>query len=95
MAVVMISIRIGELVVVAVKPHPVDGSVLTAQGAAGGEEALQPWRHTERAMGKQAVTQYRTSRAVAPCQLQCIGNRATTERAWIAIMKPIVPHRNV
>ena len=51
----MISIRIGELVVVAVKTHPVDGSVLTAQGAAGGEEALQPWRHTERAMGKQAV----------------------------------------
>ncbi len=38
----MISIRIRELVVVAVQANPVDRPVLAAQGAAGGKEALQP-----------------------------------------------------
>ena len=41
-AVVMISIRIRELVVVAVQANPVDWAVLAAQGAAGSKEALQP-----------------------------------------------------
>ncbi len=40
--VVVISIRIRKLVVVAMQANPVDGAVLTAEGAAGGEKALQP-----------------------------------------------------
>ncbi|EAU75180.1 50S ribosomal protein L9 [Synechococcus sp. RS9916] len=47
MAVVVISIRIGKLVVVAMQAHPVDGAVLAAEGAAGGEEALQPGGNPE------------------------------------------------
>ncbi len=55
MAVVVISIRIGELVVMAVQSHPVDWAVLAAEGPAGGEEALQPLRQLEGAVRQQAV----------------------------------------
>ena len=42
MAVVMICIRIGKLMVMPMQPHPVDRTVLAAQGPAGCEKALQP-----------------------------------------------------
>ena len=51
----VIGFRIGELVVVAVQAHPVDRAVLGAEGAAGGEEALQPVGHPEGAVAEQAV----------------------------------------
>ena len=59
----VIRIRIGELVVVAVQPHPVDRTVLAAEGAAGGEEALQPGGHLEGPVAEQAVVADRHAQA--------------------------------
>ena len=40
---------------VAVQAHPVNGAVLAAQGAAGGEEALQPVGQPQSPVGEQSV----------------------------------------
>ena len=42
MAVVVIGIRIGKFVVVAMEAGPGDWSLLAAQGTAGGEKSFQP-----------------------------------------------------
>jgi hypothetical protein len=42
MTVVMIRIGVRKLVVMTVQPHPVDGTVLAAQGPAGSEKVFQP-----------------------------------------------------
>ena len=55
MAVVVIRIRIGKFVVVAVQAHPVDRAVLAAEGTAGGEEPLQLAGHLESAVTEQSV----------------------------------------
>ncbi len=62
-AVVMIGVRIGKLVVMAVQPHPVNRSVLAAQGAAGGEEPLQPEGHPESPVAEHAVVANRHPQA--------------------------------
>ena len=41
--------------VMAVQPHPVDGPVLAAEGAADGQKTLQPPWYAERPMGQEAV----------------------------------------
>ena len=62
-AVVMIRIRIGKLVVVTVQTRPVDRAVLAAEGATGGEEALQPLGHAEGPMAEQPVVADRHAQA--------------------------------
>ena len=62
-AVVMISIRIGKLVVVAVEPHPVNRAMLAAEGATGCEETLQPLGQSKRSMRQQSVVTNRHAKA--------------------------------
>jgi hypothetical protein len=45
MAVVVIRIRIGKFVMVAMESGPGNRSLLAAQGTAGGKKALQPLGH--------------------------------------------------
>ena len=59
----MIHFRIGKLVVVAVQAHPIDRAVLAAEGAAGGEETLQPLGHPEGAVAEHAVVADRHAQA--------------------------------
>ena len=54
-AVVMISIRIGKFVVVAVQANPVNGALLAAQGAACGKKSFEPLGQTEGAVAEQPV----------------------------------------
>ena len=55
MAVVVVGRIVGMEMVVAVQPHPIDRAVLAAEGAAGGDQRLQPAGHREGAMGQEAV----------------------------------------
>ena len=52
---VVINIRIGKLVVMAVQAHPVEGPLLAADRATGGEKPLQPMGDPEGPMAQQPV----------------------------------------
>ena len=62
-AAVVVNLGVGKLVVVAVQAHPIDRAVLAAEGAAGGEETLQPLGHPEGAVAEHAVVADRHAQA--------------------------------
>ena len=51
----VVHLGVGKFVVVPVQTHPVDRTVLAAEGAAGGEEALQPLGHPEGSVAEHPV----------------------------------------
>jgi hypothetical protein len=63
MAVVVIRVRVGKLVVVAMETGPGDRPLLAAQGTAGGEKSFQPFGNPKRPVRQQSVVTDRDSEA--------------------------------
>ena len=82
MTVVMVSGIVGMEVVVAVQTDPIDGTVLTAQGAAGGNEGFKPTRYRKGSVSEQAVvSEGHANTGGQPIKKQENNNRRATPEA--------------